>query len=511
MTKPAYLRPIAGKQQRAMRVLADEPLAKLVGRGSDHAFATLCERHSQTLHRYCLSILRNEHDAQDALQATMTQAYAALRARERDVSLRAWLFGIAHNESVTILRKRARQVDSSQRGDACASDPHAVFEERVRLDQLVADLHALPERQRATLVMRELNGLDMQEIARALDITATAVKQSLFEARNSLRDFDRGREMACEEIRSAISTHDRRILRGRRIRAHLDTCESCRGYRNAIGVREADLRTLVPALPAPALAAALARAFGAGRWNPRTATAAGTPSGSGQELLAHASASALLKIGASIAVLATGAAGAIHIAGTRGRAHARDRSAAIASERFSQTAIGDRRPEQPATSAPTSDTVASRPTPRPPSPTVRRGTTGISRHPTNLAAPSSQATPRVFPVETQTTPSDGQTPMARLATSISDPRATPQKDGSAKPAKGRGNEGTNPSREHGPSADEQDLGSESEQEQSSAEHGSTASRSTASHDKGDNENGQSGREQAPSRSAGNGHSEHSAE
>lgn len=313
MTRPAHIKPIADgqqRQQRAARMLGDELLAKLVAHGSHNAFAALCERHSRALHRYCLSILRNEHDAQDALQSTMTRAYAALRAHERDVSPRAWLFRIAHNESITILRKRSRGPDESQPARAHASDPHVVLEERSRLSQLVADLQALPERQRATLIMRELGGLQMREIAHALDISTAAAKQALFEARNSLRDIDRGRSMGCEEVRSAISLHDRRILRGRGISAHLRACESCRGYRRAITVREADLRTLAPVLPAPALAAALARVLSVARRS--GAGALGATNGPSQELVAHAGVSALLKLGAGLAVIAAGAAGAVH-------------------------------------------------------------------------------------------------------------------------------------------------------------------------------------------------------
>ncbi|HEX5308004.1 MAG TPA: sigma-70 family RNA polymerase sigma factor [Solirubrobacteraceae bacterium] len=516
MTKLPHLRPMAGGQQRAARMLADELLAKLVGRGSDHAFVTLCERHSKTLHRYCLSILRNEHDAQEALQSTMTQAYAALQARERDVSLRPWLFGIAHNESVTILRKRVRQAEPSRGSDARASDPYAVLEQRARLSQLVADLHALPERQRATLVMRELSGLGMQEIAQALDITAAAAKQSLFEARNSLRDFDRGREMACEEVRSAISAYDRRILRGRRISAHLDTCESCRGYRNSIGVREADLRALVPALPAPAMAAALARMFGLGRWDLRSATT-GAANGSGQELLTHASSSALLKIGASVAVLATGVAGTMHAASKPVQAHTRGSSATIATEPHSWAAA-DRPPKEAvpsaiagsafARSAPANVAVASRPTPRLPSPTARRRMT--TRQPVEVAGPPTQAAP-AYALDTHAVPNEGTTPTTKPTTQTSGSPATTQKGGSAKREKGQGDKGKSPSDEHGPSTEERDPASGKQQEQQGAQAFSERGSAASSHDKGGNENGQPGREHGRGQGAGNDHSEQSGQ
>src|SRR6476661_560758 len=89
-----------------VRLLSDERLARLASRRSERAFATLYERHHQALYRYCLSIVRNPQDAQDALQSALVRALAALRASERDLAVRPWLFRIAHNEAVSILRKR---------------------------------------------------------------------------------------------------------------------------------------------------------------------------------------------------------------------------------------------------------------------------------------------------------------------------------------------------------------------------------------------------------------------
>src|SRR4051794_33403326 len=61
-------------------------------------------------HRYCRSILRHGQDAQDALQNTMARAFSALEREERDFEVRPWLFRIAHNEAISILRRR-RETD----------------------------------------------------------------------------------------------------------------------------------------------------------------------------------------------------------------------------------------------------------------------------------------------------------------------------------------------------------------------------------------------------------------
>src|SRR5262245_49927105 len=125
----------------------DERLARQVAAGNERAFAVLYERHSQPLYRYCRSIVGNDADAQDALQSAFTSALVALRRAAPDAPVRPWLFRIAHNESITLLRRRRPTVDLAEAGDPgtpSAAD-HALQRDRLRV--LVADLQQLGERQ----------------------------------------------------------------------------------------------------------------------------------------------------------------------------------------------------------------------------------------------------------------------------------------------------------------------------------------------------------------------------
>src|SRR3954469_7667197 len=125
---------------------SNNPMAVLPLQRSQPDFAVVYERHHQALYRYCRSILRHEQDAQDALQNTMARALAALQHERREIELRPWLFRIAHNEAISILRQRR---DSALLDDvADASDDlvdRVVEREEVRLLRL--DLAELPERQ----------------------------------------------------------------------------------------------------------------------------------------------------------------------------------------------------------------------------------------------------------------------------------------------------------------------------------------------------------------------------
>jgi RNA polymerase sigma factor (sigma-70 family) len=289
---------------------SDERLARLASGGSERALTMLYERHHQALYRYCRSIVRDHHDAQDALQSTMTHAFLALHSSERDLAVRPWLFRIAHNEAVSILRKR--RPDDGRVDEHLPSDVSVerTVDQRERLQLLIADIQALPERQRAALLMRELGGLSIEEIAAALSVSPGAAKQTVFEARSSLHELAEGRAMECETVCRAISDGDGRVLRGRRLRAHLRGCAGCRDFRAVIDTRSADLRALAPPLPAAAATAMLARVLthiaGGGH-------AGGAAAASGAALGNHAAASLLVKGLASVAVLAAASAGTLHL------------------------------------------------------------------------------------------------------------------------------------------------------------------------------------------------------
>ncbi len=211
------------------RLLSDERLAKEVGAGRESAFTSLFNRYHQQLYRYCRSLTGSDQDAQDALQSTFANALIALRAARRNAPLRPWLYRIAHNESISLVRSRRPTLEVPEEL-ASTVDVHESAQQRERLATLVVDLQELPERQRGALVMRELNGLSHEEIAQALQVSVGAAKQTIFEARRSLLEFAEGRAMGCDDVLRILSDADGRSLRGRRIRGHLRNCSSCSAF-----------------------------------------------------------------------------------------------------------------------------------------------------------------------------------------------------------------------------------------------------------------------------------------
>src|SRR5919197_862483 len=131
----------------------------------------------------------------------MASALRALPGEGREIALRPWLYRVAHNEAISILRQQAH-VDSARVSEhqfAPGADSEA--EARERLRDLVADLDALPERQRGALVMRELSGLSYQQIGVALTASEGAARQAVYEARVALQELKEGRAMECDAVR----------------------------------------------------------------------------------------------------------------------------------------------------------------------------------------------------------------------------------------------------------------------------------------------------------------------
>jgi len=246
-----------------LRSLGDDRLGRLAAAGDERAFAVVYERYHQPLYRYCRSIVGNPEDAADALQNTMAAALRGLSGETREVRLKPWLFRIAHNECISMLRDRRPHLAIDESLELIAPDG-ADATTRERLRQLVADLQELPTAQRSSLVMRELSGLGYDEIAVALGATVAAARQSVFEARSALHEFAEGRAMECESVRRALSDNDWRVLRGRKLRAHLRVCGSCHDFRDLIGTRRRDLAMIAPPLPAALAAGLLHHVVGGG-------------------------------------------------------------------------------------------------------------------------------------------------------------------------------------------------------------------------------------------------------
>jgi RNA polymerase sigma factor (sigma-70 family) len=302
----------AGGLARARRaMLSDDRLAKQAAAGDVGAFETIFSRYRDDLYRFCVGILREPQDAQDAVQNTMIRAMRALPGERRAMKLKPWLYRIAHNEAVE-LRRRERPVEELP---VTVDDVGALTDERAeengRLRTLLGDIADLPERQRASLVLREVNGLGFGEIGAALGTSPGAVRQALYEARRGLAEMDNGRDMRCDRATRMVSDADGRP-RDRAVRAHLRDCSSCRRFQTEIKERGRTFAAISP-LPAIVVAGAVKAVLGgsgaAAGGSGTAAVAGGAGAGAGAGVVGSLGAAALVKPAAGLLVaLAVGTA-----------------------------------------------------------------------------------------------------------------------------------------------------------------------------------------------------------
>jgi RNA polymerase sigma factor (sigma-70 family) len=297
------------------RLLSDERLTRRAVGGDEKAFAAIFRRYHQSLFRFSLAIVGNPDDASEALQNTMIKVLRALPGEERKIELKPWLYRITHNESIDLLRRRREtsRLDVEQVAPGYGLAEDAATRERLR--RLLTDLKELPERQREVLVMRELAGLKFEEIGSALNTSGAVARQTLYEARQSLRQMEEGREMSCATVSKALSDGDGRVTRRRDVRAHLRSCAHCQAFREEIKSRQHDLAALSP-LPALAAAGMLQGLVG-GSHAAATGGSLATTLGGGAAKTIGASAAAkgvaTAAVVAAIGVTAADRSGVIHL------------------------------------------------------------------------------------------------------------------------------------------------------------------------------------------------------
>ncbi len=231
-----------------LRLRSDDQLVALFRAGDDDAFAVIHDRYRQRVLAYTRRMIPGE--AEDVTQDVFLRAYRALRTDERQISLRAWLYRIAHNRCIDELRRPAPapaeqiEVATSER-----DDPVVQAGRRESFRRLVDDLGRLPDQQRSALLMRELEGLSYADIALSLGVTLPAIKSLLVRARMSLAEAGEARSAACVDIRADLARScDRGVRMSGRARRHLHDCTGCRAYRHALRTGARGLGALEPGM-----------------------------------------------------------------------------------------------------------------------------------------------------------------------------------------------------------------------------------------------------------------------
>lgn len=182
----------------------DRELVRRAQREDKGAFEELIRRHQHRVFAVAGGIIRRREDVEDIAQQVFVKAYFSLKRFDQRAAFSTWLYKITVNECWDMLRKRkvrplvyeadlseeqARQVISSAETGKDQPDISDRLEARQRVERL---LDGLDERDRLMLILKEVEGFSIEEIAEVLDLNANTVKVRLFRARR--RVVNRARE-----------------------------------------------------------------------------------------------------------------------------------------------------------------------------------------------------------------------------------------------------------------------------------------------------------------------------
>src|ERR1700688_2534063 len=183
---------------RASGVPDDRELVRRAQADDKEAFEELVRRHQNRVFAVAGGILRRREDVEDIAQQVFVKAYFSLKRFDQRAAFSTWLYKITVNECWDLLRKKkvrplvyesdlseeqARQFDSPEKHANHAPDTSDTLEAREYVDHLLA---GIDERDRMMLILKEVEGFAVEEIAQMLELNANTVKVRLFRARRRI-------------------------------------------------------------------------------------------------------------------------------------------------------------------------------------------------------------------------------------------------------------------------------------------------------------------------------------
>jgi len=183
---------------------ADErQLVRRAQKGDKASFEVLVERHQHRVFAVARGILKRQEDVEDIAQQVFVKAYFSLKRFDQRAAFSTWLYKITVNECWDLLRKRkarplvyeadfsteqSRQFSATEQKADSGPDTSERMAMRQRLDKMLAQLD---DRDRSMLILKEVEGFSVEEIADSLGLNANTVKVRLFRARRRIVEYAR--------------------------------------------------------------------------------------------------------------------------------------------------------------------------------------------------------------------------------------------------------------------------------------------------------------------------------
>lgn len=158
--------------------------------GHSEAFAVIVERHRRQVYQVCYRFVNNHEDASDLAQDAFVRAYKGLRGFNQQSALSTWLYRIAVNVSlnkVAVKAPRTESIAAREYPDERGERPDAAMLRGERAAEVRAAIARLPNKQRATLILRVYHDMPHDQIAEILGSSVGAVKANFFHAMANLK------------------------------------------------------------------------------------------------------------------------------------------------------------------------------------------------------------------------------------------------------------------------------------------------------------------------------------
>jgi len=181
----------------------ERQLVRRAQKGDKVAFETLVQRHQHRVFAVARGILKRQEDVEDIAQQVFVKAYFSLKRFDQRAAFSTWLYKITVNECWDLLRKRkarplvyeadfseeqSRQYTAPEREASKAPDASDRMALREQLENMLSQLD---KRDRAMLVLKEVEGFSVEEIAESMGLNANTVKVRLFRARRRIIEYSR--------------------------------------------------------------------------------------------------------------------------------------------------------------------------------------------------------------------------------------------------------------------------------------------------------------------------------
>jgi RNA polymerase sigma-70 factor, ECF subfamily len=180
-------RDLMGTDARIRPNCSEQELLAAARDGEDAAVSHLLEAHHADLRSHCTRMLGSRHDGEDALQDALLRAWRALPRFQGRSAFRSWLYRIATNACLDLMKRRSKHALPEVGLEASQPSPEDSYEGREAAElALVAALEHLPPRQRAALILRDVLGFSAKETGRVLETTVASVNGALQRARRTI-------------------------------------------------------------------------------------------------------------------------------------------------------------------------------------------------------------------------------------------------------------------------------------------------------------------------------------